>query len=113
VLLLGIIQIGPSVILVPLIIWSWFAMDTTTAVFFIVLIGSGNFVDNILCPAVSEGPETPKSVVLIAVLCGTLVPALIGLFVGPIVLSIAGQLLVVWTRDGPKSVGRLEGSRGP
>src|SRR5207249_11759408 len=29
VLLFGILQIGPSIILIPLIIWSWFTMDTT------------------------------------------------------------------------------------
>jgi hypothetical protein len=29
---------------------------------------------------------------------------MIGLFVGPIVLSIAWQLLVVWTRDKAKSM---------
>jgi hypothetical protein len=29
---------------------------------------------------------------------------MIGLFVGPIVLSIAWQLLVVWTRDRPESM---------
>jgi predicted PurR-regulated permease PerM len=29
---------------------------------------------------------------------------MIGLFVGPIVLSIAWQLLVVWTRDEPKPI---------
>ncbi len=28
VLILGIIQIGPSIVLIPLIIWSWWAMDT-------------------------------------------------------------------------------------
>jgi predicted PurR-regulated permease PerM len=31
------------------------------------------------------------------------VHGMIGLFVGPIVLSIAWQLLVVWTSNGPKS----------
>ena len=31
----------------------------------------------------------------------TLVHGMIGLFVGPIVLSIAWQLLVVWTHDAP------------
>jgi hypothetical protein len=31
------------------------------------------------------------------------VHGMIGLFVGPIVLSIAWQLLRVWTRDAPKS----------
>jgi hypothetical protein len=29
---------------------------------------------------------------------------MIGLFVGPIVLSIAWQLLMVWSRDAPKDV---------
>jgi hypothetical protein len=30
---------------------------------------------------------------------------MIGLFVGPIVLSIAWQLLVVWTQDAPQRKG--------
>jgi predicted PurR-regulated permease PerM len=113
VLLFGIIQIGPSVILVPLIIWSWFAMDTTTAVLFTLYMVPVNLLDNILRPLVAKGLTTPMPVILIGVLGGTLVHGMIGLFVGPIVLSIAWQLLVVWTRDGPKSVGRLEGSGGP
>ena len=29
VLILGIIQIGPSIVLIPLIIWSWVVMETT------------------------------------------------------------------------------------
>ena len=31
VLILGIIQIGPSIVIVPIVIWSWIAMDPTTA----------------------------------------------------------------------------------
>ena len=104
VLLLGIIQIGPSVILVPLIIWSWFAMDTTTAVLFTLYMVPVNLLDNILRPLVAKGLTTPMPVILIGVLGGTLVHGMIGLFVGPIVLSIAWQLLVVWTRDRPKSM---------
>jgi predicted PurR-regulated permease PerM len=103
VLLLGIIQIGPSVILVPLIIWSWFAMDTTTAVLFTLYMVPVNLLDNILRPLVAKGLSTPMPVILIGVLGGTLVHGMIGLFVGPIVLSIAWQLLVVWTSNGPKS----------
>jgi len=104
VLLLGIIQIGPSVILVPLIIWSWFAMDTTTAVLFTLYMVPVNLLDNVLRPLVAKGLTTPMPVILIGVLGGTLVHGMIGLFVGPIVLSIAWQLLVVWTRDRPKSM---------
>jgi predicted PurR-regulated permease PerM len=71
------------------------------------LHGPGKFARNILRPLVAKGLTTPMPVILIGVLGGTLAHGMIGLFVGPIVLSIAWQLLVVWTRDGPKSVDRL------
>jgi predicted PurR-regulated permease PerM len=105
VLLLGIIQIGPSVVIVPLIAWSWFAMDTTTAILFTIYMVPVNLLDNILRPLVAKGLTTPMPVILIGVLGGTLAHGIIGLFVGPIVLSIAWQLLVVWTQDGPKRMG--------
>jgi predicted PurR-regulated permease PerM len=104
VLVLGIFQIGPSVILLPLIIWSWVAMDTAMAVLFTLYMVPVNLLDNILRPLVAKGLSTPMPVILIGVLGGTLVHGMIGLFVGPIVLSIGWQLLVVWTRDGPKSI---------
>src|SRR6266436_3328079 len=103
VLVFGIIQIGPSVILLPLIIWSWFTMDTTTAVLFTLYMVPVNLLDNMLRPLVAKGLSTPMPVILIGVLGGTLVHGMIGLFVGPIVLSIAWQLLVVWTRDTSRS----------
>ena len=106
VLVLGIIQIGPSIVLLPLIVWSWFAMDTTTAVLFTLYMVPVNLVDNLLRPLVAKGLSTPMPVILVAVLGGTLVHGMIGLFVGPIVLSIAWQLLVVWTRDEPTEVVR-------
>jgi predicted PurR-regulated permease PerM len=105
VLLLGVIQIGPSVILVPLMIWSWFAMETTTAILFTLYMVPVNLLDNILRPLVAKGLKTPMPVILVGVLGGTLVHGIIGLFIGPIVLSIAWQVLVVWTQDAPKQDG--------
>jgi len=102
VLVFGVIQIGPSVILVPLIIWSWFAMDTTMAVLFTLYMVPVNLLDNILRPLVAKGLKTPMLVILIGVLGGTLAHGLIGLFIGPIVLSIAWQLLVAWRHEAPK-----------
>ena len=92
-------SIGPSVVLVPLIIWSWFAMDATMAILFTCYMVPVNLIDNIMRPLVAKGLTTPMPVILIGVLGGTLVHGVIGLFVGPIVLSIAWQLLVVWTHD--------------
>jgi len=100
VLLLGIIQIGPAVILIPVIVWSWFMMDTSMATLFSVYMILVGLLDNILRPLVmAKGLSTPMPVILIGVFGGTLPHGIIGLFVGPIVLSIAWQLLAVWFRD--------------
>jgi predicted PurR-regulated permease PerM len=47
----------------------------------------------------AKGLHTPIPVILIGVIGGTLAHGMIGLFVGPIVLSITWQLLAAWTRD--------------
>jgi predicted PurR-regulated permease PerM len=100
VLLLGIIQIGPAIVLIPVVVWSWFAMDTSMAALFsayMILVG---LLDNVLRPLVmAKGLSTPMPVVLVGVFGGTLAHGMIGLFVGPIVLSIAWQLLALWFRD--------------
>ena len=115
VLLLGIIQIGPSIVLIPLIIWSWFTMDTKMAALFTLYMIPVGFIDNVLRPIVmSKGLSTPMLVILIGVIGGTIAHGMIGLFVGPIVLSIAWQLLLVWMRDAPETHGHdlLTESRG-
>lgn len=100
VLLLGIVQIGPSIILVPLVIWSWFAMDATSALLFSLYMIPVNLIDNVLRPLfVAKGLATPIWIILLGVFGGTIVHGMIGLFVGPVVLSIAWQLIALWTRS--------------
>ena len=105
VLLFGIIQVGPSIVLVPVIIWSWFALAKTAAVIFTIYMVPVMLLDNVLRPLVmARGLKTPMLVILIGVIGGTLAHGLIGLFVGPIVLSIAWQLLVAWIREGTDGI---------
>ncbi len=100
VLLLGIVQIGPSIILIPLVIWSWFAMDATSALLFSAYMIPVNLIDNVLRPlVVAKGLGTPMWIILLGVFGGTIVHGMIGLFVGPVVLSVAWQLIVLWTRS--------------
>jgi predicted PurR-regulated permease PerM len=100
VLLLSIIQIGAAIILIPVVVWSWFAMDTGMAALFSVYMILVGLLDNILRPLVmAKGLSTPMLVILVGVFGGTLAHGMIGLFVGPIVLSIAWQLLALWFRD--------------
>ena len=53
----------------------------------------------------AKGLSTPMLVILVGVLGGTLAHGILGLFVGPIVLSIAWQLLVTWMQDDGAEIG--------
>jgi predicted PurR-regulated permease PerM len=100
VLILGIIQIGPSIILIPVIIWSWTVMETTSALLFTAYMIPVNLLDNFLRPIVmGRGLKTPMLVILIGVIGGTLAYGITGLFLGPIVLAVIWELLVSWIRE--------------
>ena len=102
VLVLGIIQIGPSVILIPVIIWSWMTMETSTALIFTAYIVPVNLIDNVLRPIIfTRGLKTPMLVIIVGVIGGTLSNGIIGLFVGPIVLAVAWDLLVAFIGEKP------------
>jgi len=112
VLFLGIIQVGPSIVLLPLIVWSWFSMGKTAALVFTVYMLPVNLLDNLLRPLVmAKGLSTPMPVILVGVLGGTLAHGILGLFVGPIVLSIAWQLVVAWMQDDGGKIGAAAAPR--
>jgi len=100
VLVLGIIQIGPSVILIPLIIWSWMAMDMTAALLFTAYMIPVNLLDNVLRPLVlGRGLDTPMLIILIGVIGGTVSFGINGMFLGPIVLAVIWRLLAAWSAE--------------
>jgi predicted PurR-regulated permease PerM len=106
VLLLAIIQIGPALLLIPIIIWSWVVMKTTSAAAFTVYMLLVGLIDNVLKPIVmARGVATPMPIILIGVIGGTITYGISGLFVGPIVLSVAWALLVAWV-EGERVVAR-------
>ena len=103
VLIFAIVQIGPSIILIPVIIWSWTVMETTSALLFSVYMVPVNLLDNFLRPVVmGRGLKTPMLVILIGVIGGTLAYGIIGLFLGPIVLAVVWELFVTWISEPPQ-----------
>ena len=100
VLICGIIQIGPSIILIPVVIWSWTVMETESALLFTAYMLPVNLVDNFLRPIImGRGLKTPMLVILIGVIGGTLAYGITGLFLGPIVLAVIWELLITWIRE--------------
>lgn len=100
VLIMGIIQIGPSLIIIPVIIWSWMTMETSTALIFTAYMVPVNLIDNVLRPIIfTRGLRTPMLVIIVGVIGGTISNGIIGLFIGPIVLAVAWDLLVAFVRE--------------
>lgn len=100
VLILGIIQIGPSIIILPLIVWSWWRMDTMSALLFTVYMIPVNLMDNLLRPFVfGRSLDTPMLIILIGVIGGTISHGITGLFLGPIILAVIWSLLTAWVKE--------------
>jgi len=97
-LLLCIAQIGPSLVMVPAVIWlfwkgdqmAWSVFLTIWSVFVIML-------DNVLRPwLIRRGADLPLLLILLGVIGGLLTFGLIGIFVGPVVLAVTYTLMIAW-----------------
>jgi predicted PurR-regulated permease PerM len=100
-LILGIVQIGPAILMVAIVVWSWTAMETTNALLFTAYMIPVSLVDNVLRPIVmARGLTTPMPVILVGVIGGVIAYGIIGLFLGPIVLSVAWALLLARLKEG-------------
>jgi predicted PurR-regulated permease PerM len=99
-LLLGIVQVGPGVLLIPIAAWSWTAMEMAGALIFTAYLILVSLLDNILKPiVVARGLNTPMLVTMIGVIGGTIAYGIVGLFFGPIVLSVAWALVEAWMKE--------------
>ena len=96
-LVLGIVQIGPAILFLPIIVWSWMTMDTASAFMFTAYMLPVGLIDNFLRPILmARGLATPMPLIIIGVIGGTIAYGIVGLFFGPIVLSVAWELAVAW-----------------
>jgi predicted PurR-regulated permease PerM len=99
-LLLGILQVGPSIIIFPAIVWAWMTMETLHAVIFTSYMVPVGLVDNLLRPVLmARGLSTPVVVIVIGVIGGTLSQGLVGVFFGPVITAVAWDMLVAWIGD--------------
>ena len=100
VLLLGIVQVGPTLLIIPILIWSWMTMEAKSALLFTAYMVPVNLVYNVLRPIVmARGLTTPMPVILIGVMGGLIAYGLAGIFVGPIILAVAWALIFAWVHE--------------
>ena len=97
VLFLGIIQLPPTLVSIPIIIYLYSAISPTMATVWAVLIILASLSDNILKPILlGKGAPVPMLVIFLGAIGGFILSGFIGLFTGAIVLSIGYQLFISW-----------------
>ena len=102
-LILCIVQIGPTLIAVPAIIYVFSTADTTPATLFAIWTFGMMISDNFLKPIVfGRGAAVPTLVIFIGTLGGMLAYGIIGLFVGAVVLSVGYKLYEAWLMNTPQ-----------
>jgi predicted PurR-regulated permease PerM len=100
-LLLGVLQIGPAILFAPIVIWSWTSMEPAQAIMFTAYMVPVGLIDNILRPLLlARGLATPIPVIMVGVIGGAIAYGIIGLFFGPVVLSVAWAVVVAWIESG-------------
>ncbi len=117
ILVLGIIQIGPLLIVAPVIFYAWTQMTTAAAIGLTLCMLTVNYMDNFIKPfLLARGLSTPIPVIFIGVLGGVLAYGVPGLFVGPVVLAVVWELTQAWIEEGartPDIIGDAETSTIP
>ncbi len=96
-LILSIMQIGPVPVVLAAIFYAWSKMPVFPALLFTLWMLAAGTCDNFLKPILmARGLAVPMLVIFIGVIGGTLNNGLIGLFMGPVVLSLGYELLRAW-----------------
>ncbi len=96
-IVLGVIQVGVVIVVVPVAIYLFATADTFTAVAFLVYAILVSPIDNILKPLLlGRGVKVPMVVVFVGAIGGFINSGIIGLFIGAVVFTLGYGLFYAW-----------------
>lgn len=98
--MLCVAQIGPTPVLIPVVIWMYASGQGAWATFLVVATIVVISLDNLLRPVlIKKGADLPILLILAGVIGGLLAFGLVGLFLGPAVLAVSYTLLQTWMAE--------------
>lgn len=102
VLILAIVQLPPMIVLGPMIVWAFVSVGTLPAVLFLAWSIVVSLSDNVLkMLLLGRGTRVPMLVILVGAIGGLLAAGIIGLFLGPVIIALAYELLTAWLVHQP------------
>lgn len=103
-LILCVIQLGPGLVIIPVIVYIFTVADTWVAILWTIALIVVMLSDNILKPLLmGKGAPVPMLVIFLGSIGGFISSGFIGLFIGAIILSLGYKLFISWL-DEAKTV---------
>lgn len=97
VLFLGVIQVGPMIVILPIAIYMMGELGTLAGILFLIWSIVVALLDNFLKPILlARGLDVPMIVIFLGAIGGFITMGFVGLFLGAIVLVLGWTLLVTW-----------------
>jgi predicted PurR-regulated permease PerM len=101
VLVIAVLQLPTAVVVIPVIIYLFWAKALLPAILWTILLLLVGLSDNVLKPLLmGKGSTVPMLVIFLGAIGGFIFHGLIGLFTGAIVLSVGYNLMVHWIGEG-------------
>jgi len=102
ILFLCLAQLGPFLVVIPAVIWLfWSGHNFSGATLLVIGLLAGT-LDNFVRPVlIRRGADLPLLLIFAGVIGGLIAFGIIGLFIGPVVLSVAYTLLSTWVSSTP------------
>ena len=113
--ILGLIQIGPILIWLPIAIWLWMGGQIGMSIFVVLwgLIAVG-LTDNLVKTlVVSKGADLPAVLAFLGAIGGLITWGIVGLFLGPVIVAVCYQIARRWLQYDPKAVAEAEAEAQP
>ena len=104
VLIFCVAQLGPFLVLLPVIIWKFNSGDTLGGVVMVVFTLIAGTIDNFLRPfLIKKGADLPLLLIISGVIGGMIGFGVMGIFVGPVILAVTYVLLREWVEREPET----------
>ena len=112
IFILCLAQIGPGVVLIPAVIWLYWAQGPLWGTVLLVFAVPAMTIDNFIRPVlVRKGADLPLVLILVGVIGGLIAFGVIGLFIGPVVLAVTHTLLKAWVSHGDHGGATADGDQ--
>jgi predicted PurR-regulated permease PerM len=101
-LMLCIAQLGPMLVMIPVVIWKFSTGDILWGSILLVFALVAGTIDNFIRPIlIRKGADLPLLLIFAGVIGGIVSFGIMGIFVGPVVLAVTYALIKEWVEDKP------------